>query len=108
MALGGMNADLPNSAMSSVENWLFLESPIETPDTQQVIYEYDDFNVIWDHAMGIGNGDWRRDHGLSFIGNNGTLVIDGTVEVVPESNQDGPLVPELPRVKGTGQGLDLT
>lgn len=108
MALGGMNADLPNSAMSSGGKLAFLESPIETPDTQQVIYEYDDFNVIWDHAMGIGNGDWRRDHGLSFIGNNGTLVIDRNGwEVVPESNQDGPLVPEMPRVKGTGQGLDL-
>jgi predicted dehydrogenase len=108
MALGGMNADLPKSAMSAGGKLAFLESPIDTPDTQQVIYEYGDFNVIWDHAMGIGNGDWRRDHGVAFIGNNGTLVADrGGWEVVPENSKDGPLVPEMPRVKGTGQGLDL-
>ncbi len=108
MALAGMNADLPKSAMSSGGKLAFLESPIETPDTQQVIYEYDGFNVIWDHAMGIGNGDWRRDHGVAFIGNNGTLVIDrGGWEVVPETSKEGPLVPEQPRIQGTGQGLDL-
>jgi predicted dehydrogenase len=108
MALAGMKADLPKSAMSSGGKLAFLESPIETPDTQQVIYEYDGFNVIWDHAMGIGNGDWRRDHGVAFIGNNGTLVVDrGGWEVVPEMAKDGPLVPEMARVPGTNQGLDL-
>jgi predicted dehydrogenase len=108
MALAGMNAELPKSAMSSGGKLAFLDSPIETPDTQQVIYEYEGFNVIWDHAMGIGNGDWRRDHGVAFIGNNGTLIVDrGGWEVVPEQGKDGPLVQEVPRTAGTGQGLIL-
>lgn len=108
MALAGMKAELPKSAMSSGGKLAFPESPIETPDTQQVIFEYDGFNVIWDHAMGIGNGDWRRDHGVAFIGNNGTLVADrGGWEVVPEMAKDGPLVPEVARIPGTNQGLDL-
>lgn len=108
MALAGMQAELPKSAMSSGGKLAFLESPIETPDTQQVIYEYDGFNVIWDHAMGISLGDWRRDHGVAFIGNNGTLIVDrGGWEVVPETGKDGPLVPEMPRVQGTGEGLSL-
>lgn len=108
MALAGMNADLPNSAMSAGGKMAFMESPIETPDTQQVIYEFDGFNVIWDHAMGIGNGDWRRDHGLSFIGNNGTLVVDrGGWEVIPEGTKDKPLVQPVSRIQGTGQGLAL-
>lgn len=108
MALAGMNAGLPNTAMSAGGKMAFMESPIETPDTQQVIYEFDGFNVIWDHAMGIGLGDWRRDHGLSFIGNNGTLIVDrGGWEVVPEGSREKPLVEQVDRIAGTGQGLNL-
>ena len=108
MALAGMKAELPQSAMSSGGKLAFPESAVETPDTQQVIYEYGDFNVIWDHAMGIGIGDWRREHGLSFIGNNGTLVVDrGGWEVFSEKGPDGLKIVEVPRQQGTGQGLAL-
>jgi len=108
MALAGMNAELPNSAMSAGGKLAFPDSAIETPDTQQVIYEYDGFNVIWDHAMGIGLGDWKREHGLSFIGNNGTLVVDrGGWEVYSERSGNGLKIKEIPRQKGTGQGLTL-
>ena len=107
MALAGMNAELPNSAMSSGGKLAFPDSAIETPDTQQVIYEYDDFLVTWDHAMGIGIGDWQREHGLSFIGNNGTLVVDrGGWEVFSEGRGEKK-IEEVPRTKGTGQGLAL-
>jgi predicted dehydrogenase len=108
MALAGMNADMPNSAMSSGGKLAFPDSAIETPDTQQVIYEFGDFNVTWDHAMGIGIGDWQREHGLSFIGNNGTLVVDrGGWEVFPEGRGENKKVEAVARVKGTGQGLRL-
>jgi predicted dehydrogenase len=108
MALAGMKADFPKSAMSSGGKLAFTESPIDTPDTQQVIYEFDGFNVIWDHAMGIGMGDWGRDHGVAFIGNNGTLVADRNGwEVHPEKSDNGPLLEEVARIKGTGKGLDL-
>jgi len=108
MALAGMNAELPNSAMSSGGKLAFPDSAVETPDTQQVIYEYGDFNVTWDHAMGIGLGDWKREHGLSFIGNNGTLVVDrGGWEVYSERSGDGLKIEEVPRKGGTGQGLAL-
>ncbi len=108
MALAGMDADMPTSAMSAGGKMAFPDSPIDTPDTQQVIYEYDGFNVIWDHAMGINNGDWRRPHGLSFIGNNGSLVVDrGGWEVVPEGSKDKPLVEPVERIPGTNRGLAL-
>jgi predicted dehydrogenase len=108
MALAGMNADMPNSAMSSGGKLAFPESAIETPDTQQVIYEFGDFNVTWDHAMGIGIGDWQREHGLSFIGNNGTLVVDrGGWEVFPEGRGENKKVEAVARIKGTGEGLRL-
>ncbi len=108
MALAGMNSDMPVSAMSSGGKLAFPESAIETPDTQQVIYEFGNFNVIWDHAMGIGMGDWKRDHGLAFIGNNGTLVVDrGGWEVYSEKGKDGLKIEEITRQPGTNQGLAL-
>lgn len=107
MALAGMDVDLPKTAMSSGGKLAFPDSAIETPDTQQVIYEYGNFNVIWDHAMGIGLGDWKREHGLAFIGNNGTLVVDrGGWEVFPEGRQEAKME-AVPRQQGTGQGLSL-
>ena len=43
------------------------------------------FNLIWDHAMGIDNGFFRKDHGIAYIGNNGTLELDrGGWEVMEE------------------------
>ena len=107
-ALAGMNVDLPISAMSSGGRFGFPNSGIETPDTQQVIYEFDGFNVIWDHGMGVGNGDWKRENGLAFIGNNGTLVVDREGwEVHPETNDQGPKMEAVARIAGSGKGLDL-
>ena len=50
------------------------------------LYEFDKFNLIWDHAMGIDNGLFGKDHGIAFIGNNGTLELDrGGWEVFEEN-----------------------
>ncbi|MEJ2162818.1 MAG: gfo/Idh/MocA family oxidoreductase, partial [Robiginitalea sp.] len=39
----------------------------------------------WEHATGIDGGNYGRNHGIAFIGNNGTLVLDrGGWEVIPE------------------------
>jgi predicted dehydrogenase len=108
MALAGMMVDLPKSVMSSGGRQGFPASDIETPDTQQVIYEYDGFNVTWDHSMGIGIGDWNREHGLAFIGNNGTLVVDRDGwEVHPEVDGKGPKMEAVARIPGSQKGLDL-
>ena len=57
----------------------------ETPDSLQTIYEFNDFSVLWDHAIGINDGAYGRSHGLGFVGENGTLVIDRDGwEVIPE------------------------
>ena len=40
---------------------------------------------MWDHAIGIDDGAYGRNHGLGFVGENGTLVLDrGGWEVIPE------------------------
>jgi hypothetical protein len=49
------------------------------------VYEFEDFNLLWEHATGIDGGNYGRAEGIAFIGNNGTLVVnrDGW-EVIPE------------------------
>ena len=63
---------------------------METPDTQQAIYDFDGFSMIWEHAVGIGLGPYQREHGIAFIGNNGTLVVDRSRwEIFPEVEGGG-------------------
>lgn len=106
-ALYGMQAGAPKSAMGSGGLFSHPEGTMETPDTQQTIYEFDNFNMIWEHAIGIEKGPYNRQHGVAFIGDNGTLVVDrGGWEVQPEidrQTKEG-LIPEVARVAGDGKG----
>lgn len=89
MVLMGMKATAPKSVMSLGGPFGYPDSAMETPDTQQAIYEYDDFTMVWEHGLGIGLGPHQRGHGVSFVGNRGTLVIDrGGWEVLPEVGRE--------------------
>ena len=86
IALWGMKAGTPNRIISSGGNFAYPNSAMETPDTQQAIFEFNDFTMTWEHANGIGLGPFQRSHGIAFIGNNGTLVVDREKwEVLPET-----------------------
>ena len=92
IGLWAMRAEYPRRVMSSGGKFADPNSAMETPDTQQAIYEYDDFSLVWEHAVGIGLGPYGRSHGVAFLGNNGTLVVDREGwELLPESEstQDG-------------------
>ena len=81
----GMQADYPQRVLSSGGNFAYPDSAMETPDTQQAIYQFDGFSMIWEHAVGIGLGPFQRTHGIAFVGNNGTLVVDRQKwEIFPE------------------------
>lgn len=85
-AVFGMNADVPKSVSALGGNFAYPDLSQETPDTMGALYEFEKFNLIWDHAMGIDNGLFGKDHGIAFIGNNGTLELDrGGWEVVEET-----------------------
>ena len=85
----GMKAEAPNSVMSTGGKYGYPDDAMQTPDTQQAIYEFDDFSMIWEHAAGIDGGPYGRNHGVAFIGNNGTLVIDrGGWQVLSETEPD--------------------
>jgi predicted dehydrogenase len=75
-ALLGMQADVPKSIAALGGKFAYPDLSQETPDTLTTLYEFDKFNLVWDSAMGIDNGSYGRNHGIAFIGNNGTLVLN--------------------------------
>ncbi len=105
-ALYGMDVTTPKSIMAMGGKYGYPTDACETPDSLQTIYEFDGFNVMWDHAIGINDGAYGREHGLGFVGENGTLVIDrGGWEVIPEVVSGTKRMEAVPLVKGTGEGL---
>ena len=71
-----MNCSYPKSVIASGGKFASPDLAEETPDTLFAIYEFDDFNLIWDSAQGIKNGPYGLNHGIAFIGNHGTLVLN--------------------------------
>jgi predicted dehydrogenase len=102
----GMDVGQPTSVMSTGGKYGFPEDARETPDTQQALYTFDDFSMTWEHAIGLGKGPYGRSHGVAFVGNKGTLVIDrGGWEVIPEVSDGEYMVEAIPPRSGSG-GLD--
>lgn len=108
--LFGMNQYAPNSVMASGGKYAYPQDAMETPDTLQAIYDFGDFGLIWDHTIGIYQGSYGREHGVAFIGEYGTLIVDrGGWEVMPETDRDGSnaKMEAVPMQKSTGKGLEL-
>jgi len=85
--LMGMKAGTPRTIAALGGRFAYPDLSQETPDTLTTLYEFDHFNLVWDHAMGIDNGSYGRDHGIAFIGNNATLVLGRWGwEVIEEKN----------------------
>lgn len=102
-ALIGMKATTPKSIMATGGKFAYPDDAAETPDTLTTVYEFDDFTVQWEHANGIDGGPYGRNHGVAFIGNQGTLVLDrGGWEVIPEGDR----MEAVPLQKSQDNGLD--
>lgn len=101
----GMKADTPKTIAALGGNFAYPDLYEETPDTLTTLYEFDKFNLVWDHAMGIDNGSYGRDHGIAYIGNNGTLVLSrGGWEVIEERQSKNKT--SKPFAKVTDSGVD--
>ncbi|MBE8722561.1 Gfo/Idh/MocA family protein [Sphingobacterium pedocola] len=87
-ALMGMNVSDPKSVMASGGKFAYPDDAAETPDSLTAVFEFDDFSIQWEHANGIDLGPYGKNHGVSFIGNNGTLVLNRQGwEVIPEGKR---------------------
>ena len=107
-ALLGMDAGVPKSIMAAGGKFAYPDDAAETPDTLTTVFEYDGFNIQWEHATGINDGPYSRDHGIAFIGNNGTLVLDrGGWEVIPEIDNGVDKMEAVTRQKVVDNGIEL-
>ncbi|TAE43992.1 MAG: gfo/Idh/MocA family oxidoreductase, partial [Bacteroidetes bacterium] len=89
IALYFMGAKAPKSVMASGGKLAYPDDASETPDTLQAVFEYDGFNMLWEHATGIDGGNYGKTEGIAFIGNNGTMVVNREGwEVIPETQRD--------------------
>lgn len=87
IALWVMGANAPKSVMASGGKLAYPDDASETPDTLQTVFQYDDFNMLWEHATGIDGGNYGRTEGIAFIGNDATLVVNrGGWELIPEKS----------------------
>lgn len=101
----GMKAGVPKSIAALGGKFAYPDMAEETPDTLTTLYEFDGFNMVWDHAMGIDNGSYSRDHGIAYIGNNATLVLNRNGwEVLEEKGSKHKVAKPLAPV--TDNGLD--
>jgi len=104
-ALIGMKAGFPKVIDGMGGKFAYPELYEETPDTLTTMYEFDGFNLVWDSAMGIDNGSYGKDHGIAYIGNNGTLVLHrGGWEVIEERQSKNKI--SKPFEKSSDNGLD--
>jgi predicted dehydrogenase len=89
-ALYGMNQYVPKSVMSIGGKYAFPDDAMVTPDTMTAVYDFGDFSLIWEHTVGIYGANYGRGHGVAFVGEYGTLVVDRSGwEVIPESRGFG-------------------
>ena len=101
----GMKSPVPKSVSALGGRFAYPDLYEETPDTLTTLYEFDGFNMVWDSAMGIDNGSYGLDHGIAYIGNNGTLIVNRAGWQVIEERQSKNKVSK-PLVKPSDVGLD--
>jgi predicted dehydrogenase len=101
----GMNSPVPKTISALGGRFAYPDLYEETPDTLTTLYEFDNFNMVWDSAMGIDNGSYNRDHGIAYIGNNGTLILNRQGWEVIEEKASGNKVSKA-FVKSSDVGLN--
>ena len=101
----GMNSPVPKTISALGGRFAYPDLYEETPDTLTTLYEFDKFNMVWDSAMGIDNGSYNRNHGIAYIGNNGTLILNRDGWEVIEEKVSGNKVSK-PFVKSSDDGLN--
>jgi len=107
MVLMGMNAETPRSVVASGGKYIFPGDARETPDLETVVYDYGNFQMIWEHNMALGSGPYGMQHGIAFIGTNGTLLLNRSGwEVKPDKQKDQLKMEAVPWQASVDRGLD--
>jgi predicted dehydrogenase len=107
MILEGMKADLPKSVIASGGKYVFPDDARETPDVMTAIYDYGNFQMSWEHNLATSVGLYGMQHGMAFIGENGTLLLSRSGwEVRPTVVRNTPKMEAVDWKKAGDNGLD--
>ena len=110
MVLAGMRASYPLSVSAAGGKYAYPDSVAETPDTLQAVYDFGNFSMLWEQALGTGRAPYNRAPGapgVAFIGTKGTRVVDReSWEVIPEVEGGKFLTEAMPVQRSTANGLD--
>jgi len=88
VCLWAMGPEWPTSVTSSGGKHALADNT-ETPDTQIAVYDFPSYTLVWEHAVKVNLGPNGRQHGMSFTGDNGTLLIDDRGwQITPERKQE--------------------
>ncbi|MGZ5287132.1 MAG: Gfo/Idh/MocA family protein, partial [Flavisolibacter sp.] len=108
MVLAGMKANLPVSVIANGGKLAFPGDARETPDTFSANYDFGNFQMTWEHNMATGLGLYGMQHGIAFIGDKGTLLLNrGGWEVRPDKQGETFKMEAVPWQKQIDNGLDL-
>jgi len=95
-----MNLDMPNSiiANGSID---VLKDKITTPDTLNVVMNFDNCPVIWEHRLwGTGDMNPEFNNGIFFYGEEGTIFVDGNKLIIEKKgSKDKTTTIDLPSPK---------
>ena len=102
-ALYGMKVDTPHRVMASGGKLAHPEDARQVPDTLNVLYDFKDFTVEWEHSITLDQSKFGNSKGIAFQGNNGMLVINRSGwEVRPEHHVKESLAEGVPFTEGSG------
>jgi predicted dehydrogenase len=108
MVLYGMNASTPKNITAFGGHLAYPNDARETPDTQTALYDFGRFQMIWEHTMGRQHGLYGMGHGIAFVGDKGTLLLNrGGWEVRPEMDNKTPKLEAVSWQPNRDNGLDL-
>jgi predicted dehydrogenase len=83
-AIYGMDVKIPKT-ITALGGHFAYEDARQTPDTMNVLYDFGDFSLAWEHSVCLGNGSYGLGHGVLYQGNNGALLVTrGGWRVIPE------------------------
>ncbi len=103
-----MDAGMPEKISPGGGIYYHAEGAMETPDIQQAIYSYPKHTMIWECGLNPGMGPYGKGHGVAFVGQKGTLVLDrGGYQLMPDRSDalKGPFF-EAETKSNYGDGLD--
>jgi predicted dehydrogenase len=107
MVLMGMNVSVPVSIVASGGKYVFPDDARETPDVFTAVYDYGKFQMTWEHNMATGVGNYGLQHGIAFVGENGTMLLNRSGwEVRPDKIKDQPKMETIAWQPSTDRGLD--